>query len=259
MTTSCNYHQLRVGRITYQSGQKCKPEYPDFTEIEVMTPSTEYGSLSPYVLYRKIPVGPGKVKRSLLENEWQSSKIYPSIPASRQTYSRYDRRVIWNWPAEKHVDDNGDLLPEYWTWRRHLKFNKDAVRYPVGFAHRGKCIGACRDDHPDERLDYISSRKLIYLPLYIQEVQQQRQFKELKERLAGGENLLIMEVDGPHQESTEYYESKYDVGPGFIEDGTMLCSPENLEIMLNDAKHPFGHGYCLAMALLGYDASFGKE
>ena len=30
----------------------------------------------------------------------------------------------------------------------------------------------------------------------------------------------------------------------------MLITPENLNIMLNDPKHPYGHGYCLAKALL---------
>ncbi|AEX61932.1 hypothetical protein c7_R1070 [Megavirus courdo7] len=29
----------------------------------------------------------------------------------------------------------------------------------------------------------------------------------------------------------------------------MLVTDENLAIMLHDPKHPFGHGYCLAMAL----------
>lgn len=33
----------------------------------------------------------------------------------------------------------------------------------------------------------------------------------------------------------------------------MLITKENISIMLNDTKHPFGHGYCLAMALLDKD------
>ena len=31
----------------------------------------------------------------------------------------------------------------------------------------------------------------------------------------------------------------------------LLINQNNMRVMLNDAKHPFGHGYCLAMALLG--------
>ena len=36
----------------------------------------------------------------------------------------------------------------------------------------------------------------------------------------------------------------------FIKYKTMLATKENLDIMLNDTKYPFGHGYCLAAALL---------
>lgn len=47
--------------------------------------------------------------------------------------------------------------------------------------------------------------------------------------------------------SGESFDPKF---PGFIENGTLLASKENLQLLLNDAKHPFGHGYCLAWALL---------
>ena len=65
-----------------------------------------------------------------------------------------------------------------------------------------------------------------------------------------GENLLIIEVDGPHSEAINYYQQKYNVKGDFIEQNTMLATPENLEIMLNDPKYPYGHGYCLANILL---------
>jgi hypothetical protein len=63
-------------------------------------------------------------------------------------------------------------------------------------------------------------------------------------------NLLIVEWDGPHQESMEYYKEKYNVTDDFIVDSTMNATTENIDLMLNDEKHPFGHGYCLASALL---------
>lgn len=68
--------------------------------------------------------------------------------------------------------------------------------------------------------------------------------------LKDGKNLLIVEVDGPHGESLDYYKKKYKVDDNFIEDDTILATKENLKIMLNDTKHAFGHGYCLAVALL---------
>jgi len=72
-------------------------------------------------------------------------------------------------------------------------------------------------------------------------------FARLQQRHQNGENLLIIEVDGPHQESINYYKQNYGVGDEFIINDTMLCTRENLGIMLNDPKHPFGHGYFLAV------------
>lgn len=88
------------------------------------------------------------------------------------------------------------------------------------------------------------------MTLYERLVVKQKQFLELVERLKKGENLLILEVDGPRQECLSYYMEKYSVKENFIEGGTILATDENLDIMLNDAKHPYGHGYCLARALM---------
>lgn len=233
---------IRVGRIEYKRGRKIKPSFPNFTEIEVMTPSTKYGSLSPYVLKDR--------KGRYIENLWQFSKVYKTIPKSRQVYSRYDPTVIWGHPAETHVDDQGELTPGYFAWRKKGFYNKYPVRYPVGFHHRHKCLYAW---WKKQKLGYIESRMEIYIPEYIRSVKKEPQFKELKKRLEQGENLLIIEVDGPHQESLPYYQKNYDVEDDFIDDKTILATPENLTIMANDEKHPFGHGYCLAMALLGME------
>lgn len=86
--------------------------------------------------------------------------------------------------------------------------------------------------------------------MYIKLVKQQAKFLELKERYEQGENLLIIEVDGPHQESLPYYQEKYDVTDNWIEQDSIEINKENIDIMLNDSKHCFGHGYCLAMAIL---------
>lgn len=127
--------------------------------------------------------------------------------------------------------------------------SKEPIRYPIGFNNRHQCLYAIKSIDELTPLDYIESRKQIYLPLYIDLVKRESQFLELKMRLTKGENLLIIEVDGPHQESLDYYKDKYSVNDDFIENSTILVNEENMNIMLNDEKHPFGHGYCLAMAL----------
>lgn len=57
-----------------------------------------------------------------------------------------------------------------------------------------------------------------------------------------GKNILIIEVDGPHQEYLNYYKETYSVPDDFIVNGTILATPKYLDIMLNDTKSPFGHG-----------------
>ena len=91
------------------------------------------------------------------------------------------------------------------------------------------------------------------MPKYSELVRKQGQFTELQQRLKRGENLLIIEVDGPHQESLSYYQETYKVSSNFIEQNTMVANLDNLRIMMNDTKHIFGHGYCLAAVLLGID------
>ena len=71
--------------------------------------------------------------------------------------------------------------------------------------------------------------------------------------LKKGKNLLIIEVDVCKQEDLEYYKEKYGVKSDFIENDTLLVNEESVKIALNDPKTPFGHSWCLAVALLEKD------
>ena len=231
---------IRVGRITYENNKKIIPFHPDFKVIEVMTQSTQYSSLSPYSLSDN--------KGRILENLWQFSKVYKEVPASIQRYSRYDNKVIWQHSAEKHVDEKEELTKEYWRWRNKGFNNKYAVRYPVGYNNRHKCLYSIWNK---KKLDYISARFEIYIPLYLDMVKTKPQFLELKELLKQGQNLLIVEVDGPHFESLEYYKTNYNVNDDFItENNTVLINEDSLNIFANEPKHSNGHRYCLVLALL---------
>lgn len=241
---------MRVGRRVYNNkiGTYVDPSYPGFTKILVLTKSTEYGSLGPYVLTDE--------KDRIMENVWQFQKLYKTVPAACEKLSRYDKTIIWQHPEETHIDKNKNITEKYWKWREKGMNNKYYVRYPVGFNNMSKCVCAIKefdDGTFSEPLDYIQARKHIYVPLYCRLVKKQKQFKELQNRLKNGEKLLIIEVDGPHQESLDYYKEKYHVADNFITNYTIEVTKENMEIMLNDPKHPFGHGYCLAMALLNKD------
>ena len=116
---------IRIGRIKNSNDRL---SYENFTPIVVMTKCSKYASLSPYVLRDE--------DGNLVENIWHSSKIFEKVPAIKCPYSQYDRRVIWEWPEETHIDENGLVKNEYWVWRANLRKCPDPVRYPAGYHNR---------------------------------------------------------------------------------------------------------------------------
>lgn len=247
---------IRVGRRIYNKNYSSyvDPSYPGFTNIVCLTYSTEYGDLGPYQLKNE--------KGQIMENCFQFKKCYEQVPATKTYYSRYNKTVTWDRPAEVHFID-GKPTDAYWKWREDGMNNKYYIRYPVGMEHRHKCMFALieTDEETDikhngtfyKKLGYIDSRKQIYVPVYCELAKQRPKFKELQERLKKGENLLIIEVDACHGEALDYYKDKYHVGDDFIVGNTMLVTEQNIKIMLNDEKYAFGHGYCLGILLLEKD------
>lgn len=245
---------IRAGRRAYNANGYSDCNYHGYTKIKCLLAKdiakNEYGSISPYETKNKDGI--------IIENLWQFAKVYKEIPQTRETFSRFDKRVVWDHPNEIHVDNNGKITPAYYAWRKKGMANKLAVRYPVGKGKnaRAACLYALATK-PDgsidenEKLDYIQARKKIYVPEFCKSLQNEPDFIQLKNRYKNGEKLLIIEVDGPHQESLDYYKNKYGVGDDFFVDGTVEVNINNMKILLNDPKHPFGHGYCLAMELAG--------
>jgi len=245
--------QVRVGSRLKQGKNWIDPSYPGFTNILCLTKSSPYGHLGPYVLKDE--------KGRLMENIWQFSKIWPNYPGARERYSQYNPQIIWEHPAETHLDFNtGMVTPEYFSWRQKGMFNPYPVRYPAGFRHKRDAYCSFAEDENgninSQGLNYIEARKKIYLPVFCRLVRQDSDFHRLQQRLFNGENLLIIEVDGPKQESMQYYKDTYNVTDDFIKQDTIIVNDYNMNIMLNDPKHSFGHGYCLGLALLNAEQKF---
>lgn len=239
--------KIRVGRKTHSF---C-PTLPDY-ETVIVTVKRD----SPW-----FPLGPYYLKDEngyIFENIWQFHKVYRHVNEALSGYSQWLRMmIVWRHPAETHVNEEGDILPEYFLWRKKGLTNMAPVRWPQWHVQRDKyCYKSQQKPlycfYNGEKLGYIEARKKVYLPEYIRLVKQHPLYQKLKE-MSKHHNLLIVEWDGPHQESMEYYKKKYNVTDDFIVDSTMNATAENIDLMLNDEKHPFGHGYCLAAALLAED------
>lgn len=241
--------QIRVGRIIYRDGKPVHPTYPGFKPIVVMTPSSQYGDLGPYVLRDK--------KGRLLENVWHSTKIFEVVPKTKQVYSRWDSKIIWEHPTERHVDKKEDESLKsrpnrnYWRWRRKLSYSEYPIRYPVGESKQvRKSVLYFLKKKNGEKMDYITARKKIYFHIYKKSVKKSPKYQTLIDMLERGEKLLIIEVDGPRIERLSYYKKKYDVPNNWIENNTILMTQQVVNILVEDLEASYGHGYCLSMCLM---------
>jgi hypothetical protein len=278
--------RIRVGKIknypaeifpTYEeslSGQTIK-----FVQVIVKTKTLKskqgiqsdalnYHELSPYYLKCKVP-GPTdqQIKYGIMENVYQASKIYPHVSAQHQKAKWNNKLTIWDWPAEQHLDQKGDLLPNYWKWREALCDASFAVRYPNGYYGCHECIGSVTfkpgvgwyvpneikcavtpmqqgGQNDPRKTRYVAGRKDIYCPLYGEAARQHPRFKELTKLLTSGVNLLILDVDGPS------YSKEFPFNQ--VEHDSIEITEKNVKALLHDTTQPFGHGYVLAVYLLNH-------
>lgn len=150
------------------------------------------------------------------ESYWQSGKVFDGIS--------HEKSVGW--------------------WKNQ---DKPKRRYP---GSRGlKCLYA---EWPDTgRLNYIESRKYVYVPEYYNLIIDRPRTKYWVEkgepkvakgepsRFSKSEIVTIYDFDGPR---------KSDGSPTI-----KLVTPELIEEKLNDPKFPFGHGYIVASIISGID------
>lgn len=137
------------------------------------------------------------------ENYWQSKKVY------------------------EHVSH--EVTYEWWT-----KQDKPHRRYPGS-----KCktvLGAKHGDYTS-LLNYVDSRKLVYVPEYNDLIQGREMLQFYQDQIAQGNDVTIFDFDGPRTPEGEV---------------TCLEVTEDLLIeKINDLRHPFGHGYVIASILAG--------
>ncbi len=116
--------------------------------------------------------------------------------------------------------DGGHPNEDWLPWALEGWINPQGVRYPMGKGHIPVCTW-----WDGQALDYVSARKRIYLPLYCRAAIRTSAWQRLKALYQERGEVTILDFDVQCRNGRSY------------------------EDILNDPKHPFGHGYALGWML----------
>lgn len=135
----------------------------------------------------------------------------------------------------------------YNRWKTSLWNCKKPIRYPNKINRRNNTQFALLiDKHGnEEQLDYIKSRKILYVYEYMRLIRKLPAYKKLLSYINEGKNLLITEIDVP----TKGKKGEYGIDCNhlnIVDNYTV----QKIEKLLNDPSEAFGHGLCLIYALL---------
>jgi len=142
------------------------------------------------------------------ESYWQSGKVYETIP--------YETTKNW--------------------W---CELKEPKRRFPNS---KGKRVLHSKwAEYMNEPMDYVTSRKKVYVPRYYDLVESREMVKYYRDYLKSGKNITIYDFDGVRDSS-----------------GAPSCKEITRELLIekmNDTKFPFGHGYIVGalLAEIHYD------
>lgn len=174
---------------------------PGANIINTTSRSTTWSkSLSPFFL-GPVNLYSGFTSKNV-ENAWQFAKVY-----------------------KRHVDTNGNPIPDYFVWAQKGWNSSYASRYPMG-------VGAIPEYSywDGAKYDYIEARKKIYMPLYSETVKLTDAYAKLKKLAAPPGDLYLWDFDA--------YNHK-DLGLTYDQ-------------VINDPTRKMGHAFVLAMLLDGF-------
>ena len=148
------------------------------------------------------------------EYAWQCAKVYPWM-----------------------MTPDGNPSEKYFAWRDAMWGEKDVaskidIRFPAGKGNVRKCRYAWWKVNGEfQKLNYISARKHIYIPLYAKTVVRTEAYSRLVALRDSGKNLMLIDFDGYNLHHPHY------------------------GLTYNDVVHcpllKMGHGFVLAMLLEG--------
>lgn len=152
-------------------------------------------------------------------------------------------RGYWNfesfWQSGKVFEDVLEKTSKDW-WKNCKEPKR---RYPKS---KGKRVLYSHFTHlSDEKMDYITSRKKVYVPEYFNMIKNREMTLLWRNKVISGKDVVVFDFDGPR-----------------LEDGSVTCLKVTTELLkekINDPRFPFGHGYIVAGLLAGISISSYKE
>tara|TARA_B100001540_G_scaffold66878_1_gene60252 strand:+ start:4912 stop:5571 length:660 start_codon:yes stop_codon:yes gene_type:complete len=173
--------------------------------------------------YIKVNVTSAQRKNSLYRRDFSPMTLYPY-----RGYCCFENF----WQSGKRYEGVDDEKVIAW-WKKQEKGRRRCV---IG---KGKKITHAEwEDFDNIKLQYIESRKKIYVPLYEELVKTREMIIKLNNILDTGVSVIIFDFDGPFQNNKP-----------IVEEVTL----ELLENKINDISSPFGHGYVISAILSGID------
>lgn len=154
---------------------------------------------------------------------------------SPMTHKDGGYKGYWNFEAYWQSGKVFDGIPrsESLTWWKNVTEPKR--RFPKA---KGKhVLYAIFDDVSSEPMDYVTSRKRVYVPQYYSYMKDSESAHAWKKKVSSGRDVIVYDFDGPRT-------SNGDVD---VEEVTR----ELIFKKLHETQSPFGHGYIVAAHLTG--------
>lgn len=220
------YPKRKIGkiRIAQQAKGRSYPVVEGFENIPAWSRGKgEWKELSPF--YISFSNG------TKFENWYQSFKVWEKVDKQN--------KKDWKWPAETHVDKDGNPNSNWYAWHEALVNHDLPVRRP-----NGKAI-PLYSFWEGKKLGIVEARKQIYISYLKQLYRAHPVYQKLLAKVREGKNVMIIEPDGPY----------LDAYPEGLE--VDLSTLYNLIEVTNYAKEgypekyrPYGHGNVISMCLL---------
>lgn len=178
-----------------------------------------------------IPIDENSKIINVTSSQLKSSKNRRDFSPMSEIEGGY--KGYWNFESYWQSGKVFDNIPEEKTKKWWLNLKKPKRRYPNSKGM--KVLYSSWENN--EKLDYITSRKKVYVPEYFELIKNKEMLLYWKNEFQKGINITIYDFDGPKEE-----------------DGTVSCLEITKDVLINkinDTKFPFGHGYVVASAILG--------